>query len=226
MRILLLEDDPKIAEHLEGGLQREGFDVEVFSHGGEALARALEVAFDVLVLDILVPGLSGLDLLNELRGRGINHPVLFLSAKDSMEDRLVGLGKGGDDYVVKPYSLPEVIARIRALSRRGTSSVPTRVQVEDLVWEPLQRRISRGGQRLDLTPKEYTMVCLLLENRGMVVSRSQIMQAVWGHQEVTERNALDVQISRLRVKVDGPYPNKLIRTLRGLGVILEANDQG
>lgn len=225
MRILILEDDPLISEHLQGGLLAAGFEVDACAHGEIALEQALKGHYDVLVLDIVVPGLSGLDLVSRLREAGSPVPVLFLTAKGSMEDRLAGLGKG-DDYVVKPYSLAEVIARVQALLRRGTPVVSSGVQVADLVWDPLQRRISRGGQKLDLTPKEYAMLCLLLENCGQVVTRSQIMQGVWGDQEVTERNALDVQISRLRLKVDGPYPQKLIRTLRGLGVILEAHEPG
>jgi two-component system copper resistance phosphate regulon response regulator CusR len=149
--------------------------------------------------------------------------VLFLSAKGSTEDRIRGLNEGGDDYLVKPYALAEVLARVRALLRRSSGAmVSSQVKVADLVWEPTHRRITRDGRRIDLTPKEYALAALLLQNRGEVVSRAQIAQAVWGMDVVVDGNAVDVQVRRLRLKLDEPFPVKLVHTLRGVGVVLEA----
>ncbi|HJW32603.1 MAG TPA: response regulator transcription factor [Holophagaceae bacterium] len=222
MPLLVLEDDPDIAAHLESGLTEAGFQVVSCGAGDQALALALTSPFEALVVDVHVPGLSGLDVVRRLREVGRQTPVLFLTARDRMEDRILGLEEGGDDYVVKPYSLPEVVARLRAIIRRTKplEAYTRMVEVGDLVWEPALRRISRAGQKIELTPKEYALAVLLLEHRGAVVSRSQIVRAVWGMPTVTDPNAVDVQIRRLRRKLDDPFPLKLIHTVRGLGVVL------
>jgi two-component system copper resistance phosphate regulon response regulator CusR len=178
--------------------------------------------FDALVVDIMLPGFSGLELVSRLRRKGIQVPVLFLSAKGAIEDRIRGLEEGADDYLVKPFALPELVARLRALLRRGAMPSKDRVQVGDLVWEPAQRRISRLGKRVDLTPKEYALATLLLRSPGEVVTREQMGRAVWGLSCVVDPNALDVQVLRLRKKLDDPYPLKLIHTLRGVGLVLES----
>ena len=226
MRILIVEDEPKTARHLREGLESAGFEPTLRLDGPSALDAALGGDFDALVVDVMLPGFSGLELVARLRGEGLQAPVLFLSAKGALEDRLRGLEGGGDDYLVKPFALSEVAARLRALLRRGGppgAPIPAdRVQVEDLVWEPGQRRVSRMGKRVDLTPKEYALAALLLRHPGEVVTRDQVAQAVWGLSSVADPNALDVQVRRLRRKLDDPYELKLIHTLRGVGLVLEA----
>lgn len=225
MHILLVEDEPKTARHLERGLKEAGFEVQACGTAEEGLTACAEQPFDVLVLDVMLPGKNGLEMVHQLRSSGVMTPVLFLSAKDAAEDRIKGLNEGGDDYLVKPYSLPEVVARIRALLRRGGQpGNPKRVQIADLVWEPASRRISRMGKRVDLTPKEYALATLLLNHQGEVVSRNQIIQAVWGLSTTVDGNSVDVQVLRLRKKLDDPFETKLIRTLRGVGIVLEAPD--
>ena len=224
MRILMVEDEPKAARHLRRGLTDAGFEVTAFARAEEGLEACHLEPFDALVVDVMLPGMSGLDMVSRLRAAGYGTPVLFLSAKDTASDRIKGLDEGGDDYLVKPYSLPEVVARLRALLRRGghLASGPGRIQVADLVWEPSQRRISRMGQRVDLTPKEYALATLLLQHVGEVVSRNQIIQTVWGIKSAVDDNSVDVQMLRLRRKLDDPFETKLIRTLRGVGHVLEA----
>ena len=223
MRILVVEDEPKTARHLDRGLRAAGFEVQACGSAEQGLAALASRAFDVLVLDVMLPGMSGLEMVHQLRKAGASTPVLFLSAKDAAKDRIKGLNEGGDDYLVKPYSLPEVVARLRALLRRGVPGAGAqRVEVADLVWEPAHRRISRMGKRIHLTPKEYALAVLLLNHQGEVVSRNQVIQAVWGLRTTVEGNSVDVQVLRLRKKLDDPFETKLIRTLRGVGIVLEA----
>jgi two-component system copper resistance phosphate regulon response regulator CusR len=223
MRLLVVEDEPKIARHLASGLEAAGFQVETCATGEAALDRARSAAFDALLVDVMLPGMSGLEAVRRLRSEGLASPVLFLSARDSTEDRVRGLNEGGDDYIVKPFALAEVLARIRAILRRSSlSPAAGPVKVADLAWEPGLRRITREGRRVDLTPKEYALATLLLQHRGEVVSRAQIARAVWGLEVVTDGNAVDVQVRRLRRKLDDPFEVKLIHTLRGVGVVLEA----
>ena len=223
MRLLIVEDEPKIARHLAAGLQEAGFQAAVCHSGEEALQRVRVEAFDALLVDIMLPGISGLEAVRRLRLEGLSSPVLFLSAKDSTEDRIRGLNEGGDDYIVKPYAMAEVMARVRAILRRSTAApAAAPVKIADMVWEPALRRITREGRRIDLTPKEYALATLLLQHPGEVVSRAQIARAVWGLEVVTDGNAVDVQVRRLRQKLDEPFAVKLIHTLRGVGVVLEA----
>ncbi|MBS1785599.1 MAG: response regulator transcription factor, partial [Acidobacteria bacterium] len=190
--------------------------------GPRGLERALSGKFQVLLVDVMLPGMSGLELVRKVREASFPTPVLFLSAKGEPSDRIRGLEEGGDDYLPKPYSFPEVLARIQALLRRASMETPvTRVEIGDLVWEPEGYRITRGGQRVELSPKEYQLAALLLENRGQVVARRQIMERVWGLDLPTDGNALDVQVRRLRSKLDDPFEKKLVHTVRGIGVILE-----
>ncbi len=223
MRILVIEDEPKTARQLQRGLEEAGFEAHLSKSAEDGLAACAKHSFDALVLDVMLPGMSGLDLVQQLRAAGTPMPVLFLSAKDTTGDRIRGLNEGGDDYLVKPYSLPEVVARLNALLRRGgrSGASPERIQIADLLWEPNHRRIARMGKRVDLTPKEYALAALLLQNQGQVVSRSQIIKAVWGLSTVVDGNSVDVQVLRLRKKLDDPYAIKLIRTLRGVGIVLE-----
>ncbi len=225
MALLLLEDDPQISSHLGQGLEQAGFEVKRTAAGDEALLQALTHPFEALIVDVQVPGMSGFEVVSRLRGAGHDTPVLFLTARTRIEDRVHGLKEGGDDYVVKPYSLPEVVARVKSILRRGApaeTSSPQHIEWADVVWEPVLRKITRCGCKIDLTPKEYTLAALLLEHRGTIVSRNQIGEALWGFPQVTDPNAVDVYVRRLRRKLDEPFPTKLIHTLRGLGVMLEA----
>ena len=222
MRVLIIEDEAKTAWQLLDGMRASGFDAEWADTGPRGLDRALTGRFHALLVDVMLPGLSGLDLVRKVRAEGFPTPVLFLSAKGEPMDRVRGLEEGGDDYLPKPYSFPEVLARIQALLRRASMEVPaSKVEVGDLSWEPEAYRILRGGQRVELSPKEYQLAALLLENRGQVVSRRQIMERVWGLDIPADGNALDVQVRRLRSKLDDPYERKLVHTIRGIGVILE-----
>lgn len=222
MRVLIIEDEAKTAWQLLDGLREAGFEAEWADTGPRGLERALTGRFSVLLVDVMLPGMSGLELVRKVREASFPTPVLFLSAKGEPNDRIRGLEEGGDDYLPKPYSFPEVLARIQALLRRASMETPvTQVEVGDLLWEPEGYRITRGGQRVDLSPKEYQLAALLLENRGQVVARRQIMERVWGLDIPTDGNALDVQVRRLRSKLDEPFERKLIHTVRGIGVILE-----
>jgi len=225
MRVLIVEDQVRTAQELRSGLAAAGLEALVAPTGEEALPLAGSGVFDALVVDVMLPGLSGLELVKTLRGSGNPVPVIFLSAKGNLEDRLRGLEAGGDDYLAKPYSILEVVARLRTIVRRvQPAQAPARIQVADLVWDRMHRNIQRSGHRIDLTPKEYALMALLLENAGQVVARSQLVKAVWGLEGAVDANAVDVQILRLRRKVDDPYPVKLIHTLRGVGLVLEPRE--
>ncbi|MBS1767700.1 MAG: response regulator transcription factor [Acidobacteria bacterium] len=222
MRVLIIEDEAKTAWHLLDGLRAAGFESEWADTGPRGLERALTGRFHALLVDVMLPGMSGLDLVRMVRQAGFPTPVLFLSARGEPMDRIKGLEEGGDDYLGKPYSFPEVLARIQALLRRAAMDTPpTKVEVADLIWEPESHRVSRGGMRVDLSPKEYHLAVLLLENLGQVVTRRQIMERVWGLGTPADSNALDVQVKRLRNKLDEPFDRKLIHTVRGIGVVLE-----
>ena len=226
MRILIVEDESKTARQLQTGLQEAGYEVATAERGDQGLAMASQQSFDAMVVDVMLPGLSGLQLVHNLRERGVTTPALFLSARGESDDRVRGLDAGGDDYLAKPYALNEVQARLRAILRRtGRTRPPERVEVADLVWEPVNKRVSRMGKRVDLTPKEYALAALLLEQRGEVVNRRQIMEGVWGLDIPADGNALDVQVRRLRAKLDDPYERKLIHTVRGIGIVLEDRGQ-
>lgn len=221
MRILIVEDEGRTAGELRSGLVAAGFEAVVSGTVEEALPLAQSGVFDAVVLDVMLPGLSGLDLVEALRAAGNRVPVIILSAKGHLEDRLRGLEAGADDYLAKPYSILEVVARIRTITRRAQTPPSSPVQVADLVWDPARRSVTRGGQRIELTPKEYALMVLLLEHAGRVVARSQLVKSVWGLEGAVDANAVDVQIRRLRRKVDDPFPLKLIHTLRGVGLVLE-----
>lgn len=225
LRVLIVEDEARTARELQAGLAAAGLSVRHATTGEEGLRLCLEESFDAVVVDVMLPGISGIILVEQLREAGNDTPVIFLSAKGDLEDRLEGLEAGGDDYLAKPYSILEVVARLRTIARRVQGRhLAGQVQVADLVWDPRRRQITRSGQRIDLTPKEYGIVALLLENAGQVVSRSQMVQSVWGMACAVDPNAVDVQILRVRRKVDGPYAVKLIHTLRGIGLVLEARE--
>ena len=225
MRILVVEDERKVAQALREGLEAERFEVAVASTGEEGFFLANEHAFDLVLLDLMLPRRDGIDVLTTLRKRGIDTPVLILTAKDTVEDRVYGLDKGADDYLVKPFAFSEVLARIRALLRRGRSDKPV-LEYEDLEIDRLAHKASRNRQPLDLTPKEFDVLEYLLRHRGQAVSREMLARDVW---QVTARatpldNVIDVTIARLRRKVDEPFPTKLLHTVRGVGFVLGRRD--
>ena len=224
MRVLIVEDQARTASELRSGLVNAGFEAVVATTVEEALPLAQSGVFEALVVDIMLPGRSGLELVEVLRAAGHPVPIIILSAKGNLEDRLRGLDAGADDYLAKPYSILEVVARLRTITRRAQPVLAAPVQVADLVWDPARRSVARGGKRIELTPKEYALMVLLLEHAGRVVPRSQLVKAVWGIEGAVDANAVDVQILRLRRKVDDPFPLKLIHTLRGVGLVLEPRE--
>ncbi|MBL8294599.1 MAG: response regulator transcription factor [Bryobacterales bacterium] len=222
MRILLVEDEPKLSAALQEGLQQEGYAVSVAKTGEEGFFLIYSEHFDLAVLDVMLPGRSGLEVLGRLRKNGIRIPVLLLTARDSVEDRVKGLDTGADDYLVKPFAFPELLARLRALLRRGTPEKPGRLSLGDLVLDANAHSVSRAGIPIDLTAREYDLLEYLFRNQGSVVSREMLTRDVW---KETARatpidNVIDVHIARLRRKIDEGFSGKLLHTVRGVGFTL------
>jgi len=221
--ILLVEDDDVIAEFVARGLGEAGFAVDRASDGEEGLELAVRNAYDVAVVDIMLPRLDGLGLIDRLRRRGRSTPVLILSARRSVDDRVRGLQAGGDDYLVKPFDFSELLARVQALVRRATGvAEPTRLELGPLTLDLLSREVKRGGVLLDLRPREYALLEYLMRNGGRVVSRTAILSHVWGYNFDPHTNAVDVLVSRLREKLDREFEDKLLQTVRGAGYVLRA----
>ncbi|SDA68964.1 heavy metal response regulator [Pseudomonas sp. NFPP33] len=220
MRILVVEDEVKTADYLRKGLSESGFMVEVALNGLDGQHFAQEYEFDLIILDVMLPGLDGWQLLQIIRRRH-DTPVLFLTARDAVEDRVKGLELGADDYLIKPFSYAELLARVRTLLRRGPPREMEHFQVADLALDLLKRKVSRAGDRLNLTNKEFALLHLLLSRQGEVLSRALIASHVWQMNFDSDTNVVDVAIRRLRAKVDDPYPLKLIHTVRGMGYMLD-----
>lgn len=222
MRILVIEDEPKVARALSAGLQRAGYEVALAATGEEGFFLASAEAFGLILLDLMLPGRDGLEVLGTLRGRGVRTPVLVLTARDAVEDRVQGLDSGADDYLVKPFAFPELLARIRVLLRRGRPDEALRLGLADLDMDLLTRRVTRGGRTLDLTVREFALLEYLLRHPGQVVSREMLARDVW--KEVTRGtpldNVIDVNIARLRKKVDQGFAAKLLQTVRGVGFVM------
>ena len=221
MRILVVEDEVKAADYLRKGLSESGYAVEVAHNGIDGQFLAQESEFDLVILDVMLPGLDGWQLLQIIR-RKSQVPVLFLTARDAVEDRVKGLELGADDYLVKPFSYAELLARVRTLLRRGPPREVEQFQVADLQLDVLRRRVLRGAERIALTNKEFALLQLLMERSGEVLSRTQIASQVWQMNFDSDTNVVDVAIRRLRAKVDDPFTPKLIHTVRGMGYTLEA----
>lgn len=220
--ILLVEDDQRSALALQRGLEQEGFRVDVAFDGETGLHLGLEKTYDILLLDVMLPGLDGFTFLAELRAQGKETPVIFLTARDALPDRLRGLGLGGGDYIVKPFAFSELVLRIRNLLQR-THHAPERTwTIADLSVDPSQRKVYRGGQRLDLTGQEYTLLELLARNAGHTVTRMRIAETLWDLAFDGDPNLVDAAVRRLRKKVDDPFPVKLIHTHRSVGYRMEA----
>ena len=223
MRVLLVEDEEKVASFIQNGLREEGYAVDVAYNGQDGLDMAESNDYDLIVLDLMLPGRSGLDVLERLREEHIFTPVLVLTAKDSIQDKVRGLDSGCDDYLTKPFSFDELLARIRALFRRCQDQPTAKLSVDDLVLNPVSRKVTRDGKRIDLTAKEYALLDYLMRNAGRVLSRAQIAEHVWDLDFDTFTNIIDVHINHLRRKVDDGFDKKLIRTVRGMGYSIESN---
>jgi two-component system OmpR family response regulator len=223
LRILIVEDDTKIASFLVRGLKQAGFAVDRASNGVDGLELALAEPYDAAVVDIMLPKLDGLALIDRLRHDKVMTPVIILSAKRSVDDRVKGLHSGGDDYLTKPFALSELVARIHALLRRASAvGEPTRLTVGPLVVDLLTRDVTRNGKRLELQSREFSLLEYLIRNAGRPVSQSMILQHVWNLDFDPQTNVVEVLVSRLRTKVDAEFPEKMIHTVRGVGYVLRA----
>ncbi|HKB14630.1 MAG TPA: response regulator transcription factor [Planctomycetota bacterium] len=222
MRVLVVEDEPKVARALQAGLEEEHYEVVVARSGEEGFFRLNAETFDLLVLDLMLPGRDGIEILRTLRERGVETPVLILTARDAVEDRVLGLDGGADDYLVKPFAFPELLARIRALLRRGRSDQALKLKVGDLEMDLVTRKVVRAGRAVELTAREFDLLEYLLRHANQLVSRGMLSRDVW---KETSRatpldNVIDVHIARLRKKVDQDFPARLIQTVRGVGFML------
>jgi len=226
MRILLIEDDRKAARLLARGLQEEGFVVDVVHTAEEGDEEAFVTAYDLIVLDWMLPGKDGLTLCRDLRQRGCKTPVLMLTARDALGDRVAGLNTGADDYLTKPFAFDELLARVRALLRRSEIMRPVVLALADLSLDPQSQRVTRGGTVLDLTHKEFAILQILMRHAGEVVSRSRLAEQVWKDDLIAIDNLIDVHIGNLRRKVDAPPAAPLIQTVRGRGFRLAPADDG
>ena len=221
MKILVVEDERRAADYLRQGPAESGYVVEVALNGTDGLHAAMNGDHDLVVLDVMLPGLDGFAVLSALR-TAKQTPVLMLTARAQVNDKVRGFDLGADDYLVKPFQFPELLARVRALLKRGRPVVSDPVQrVADLEIDPLKHRATRGGQRIDLSAKEFALLALLVQRAGEVLSRTQIASLVWDIHFDSETNVVDVAIRRLRAKIDDPFPDKLIHTVRGVGYVLE-----
>jgi two-component system OmpR family response regulator len=222
MRILIVEDDSTIAHFIEKGLKEEGFAVDHVANGEDGLHMALTEPYDAAILDIMLPKLDGLTVLQRMRESGVATPVLILSAKRSVDDRVKGLQSGGDDYLTKPFAFTELVARIRALIRRSTGTAnPTSLSAADLTIDLLTRVVTRGAETIDLQPKEYALLEYLMHNKGRVVTKTMIIEHVWNYNFDPETNVVEARICRLRDKIDKDHDPKLIHTIRGAGYVLK-----
>jgi two-component system OmpR family response regulator len=223
MRVLVVEDDKKIASFVSRGLKEAGYVVDTAERGDDALQVALHNHYDVAIVDLMLPGLDGLSLIERWRAQKVKIPVIILSAKRSVDDRVKGLQVGGDDYLTKPFAFSELLARIQALVRRSTArSEPTALTYGDLTLDLLSREVTRDGRKIELQAREFALLEYLLRNAGRVVSKTMILEHVWDYNFDPKTNVIDVLVSRLRSKIDRDFDRKLIHTMRGFGYVLKA----
>jgi two-component system, OmpR family, response regulator len=224
MRILVVEDDKKIASFVIKGLREAGFAVDQAGDGQDGLALALSEPYDAAVMDVMLPKVDGLSVIQAMRQQKIFTPVIILSAKRSVDDRIKGLQSGGDDYLIKPFSFAELLARVYALLRRsGQGTEPTRLVLGELSMDLLAREVVRSGKKIELQPREFALLEYLMRNSGRVLSKTMIMEHVWGYDFDPQTNVVDVLVSRLRAKVDRDFENKLIQTHRGIGYVVKVS---
>ena len=219
MRILLIEDEKRIADFVARGLEEVGYSVDTAANGQAGLFRLSDVVYDLIILDLMLPDMDGLGVLEKIRTREARQPVLILSARASLEDRVKGLDLGADDYLAKPFAFVELLARVRALLRRGQTLLE-RLQVADLVLDCIRRKVSRAGVGIELAPKEFSILEYLMRNKGRALSRTMIVEHVWEMDYSGLTNIVDVYIRHLRGKIDDEWPQKLIRTVRGIGYMI------
>jgi two-component system copper resistance phosphate regulon response regulator CusR len=223
MKLLVIEDEPKTADYLKRGLSEAGFVADVARTGDDGLHLAVAEDYDLIVLDVMLPGLDGWEVVRGIRAAGKDVSILFLTARDQVDDRVKGLELGADDYLTKPFAFSELLARVRTLLRRHKAAqAPARLAVADLELDLLARRVTRAGRRIDLTAKEFALLELLLRRHGEVLPRSLIASQVWDMNFDSDTNVIDVAVRRLRAKVDDGFDVKLIQTLRGMGYVLRA----
>jgi two-component system OmpR family response regulator len=222
MRVLLVEDDKKIASFISKGLKEAGFATDHAEDGVDGLHLALNESYDAAIIDIMLPGLDGLSLIEELRRKKINTPIIVLSAKRSVDDRIKGLQIGGDDYLTKPFSFSELLARVQALIRRSSGvTEPNMLEVRDLSMNIITREITRGDRKIELQPREFSLLEYLMRNKGRVLSKTMILEHVWDYNFDPQTNVVDVLVCRLRNKVEKEFEHKLIHTIRGVGYVLK-----
>lgn len=224
MNILIVEDEAKVASFIKRGLEEEKYTVEVASDGEEGLSRAQEKPFDLIILDVMLPKRDGLSVAKELRAKGKNNPILMLTAKDSVEDIVAGLDSGSDDYLTKPFAFAELLARVRALIRRGEMDRGAELTFSDLRIDPVGHKVWRAGKEIDLTAKEYALLEYFMRNPNQVLTRTMIAEHVWDYTFDSFTNIIDVYVNYLRKKVDRDAQKKLIHTVRGVGYILKEED--
>jgi two-component system, OmpR family, response regulator len=222
MRLLVVEDDPSMVDLLRRALEREAYAVDVVGTGEEALWAAAEHPYDAVVLDVMIPAPDGFEVVRRLRAAGRQVPVLMLTARDAVGDRVTGLDAGADDYLTKPFAISELFARVRALVRRGPAALPPHLQVGELVLDPSTHRATRAGRDLDLTPKAFALLEYLMHRPGQVVTRTELLEHVWDFAYGGGSNVVDAYVSRVRDAVDKPFDEPLIETVRGVGYRLRA----
>lgn len=222
MRLLVVEDEKKVASFIKQGLEEEGYAVDVALDGQEGLEMARDPVHDLVILDISLPKMDGLQVLKKLRQQKVNTPVLLLTVRATIEDKVLGLDAGADDYLTKPFAFQELVARVRALLRRRTETEPALLQVADLTLDPARRIVSRAGEKIDLTSKEFALLEYFMRNPGRVLPRTMIIEHVWNYDFDTMTNIIDVYVNYLRKKIDSGREPKLIHTVRGVGYVLKA----
>lgn len=221
MRLLVIEDEQKVASFIKQGLEEEGYAVDHAADGASGLQMALEGVHDVIVLDVLLPKLDGLGVLQQLRQENVTTPVLLLTVRATIEDKVLGLDAGADDYLTKPFAFEEFVARVRALLRRRAETAPPVLQVADLALDPARRVVSRGDRKIDLTPREFALLDYFMRNPGRVLTRTMIANRVWDYTFDAATNVIDVYVNYLRKKIDSGHDTKLLHTVRGVGYVLK-----
>jgi heavy metal response regulator len=221
MRLLVVEDEQKVARFVKQGMEEEGYAVDVAADGEAGLLMALDRVHDLIILDIHLPKKDGLQVMQELRRSGCQTPILLLTVRAAIEDKVLGLNAGADDYLTKPFAFQELVARVRALLRRGVEAMPPTLQIADLTLDPAQRLVMRGGQKIELTAREYTLMHYFMRNPGRVLTRTMIAEHVWDYNFDSGTNVIDVYVNYLRKKIDAGHEPKLLHTVRGVGYVLK-----